>query len=836
MALHMKRGVPPRRFHVGLFLPCLLILAATVFPCAASNPEPIHLTNLVVVSDDNYPPYIFRDASGEVRGILPDQWALWEKKTGVKVDLRAMDWSEARRFMQEGRADVIDTIFLTEERAKLYDFTHPYAQIVVPVYAHRTLGGISDIDSLKGFTIGVKAGDAVIDYLTRRGIDSLKEYPSYEAIILAAKDQEIKVFSVDQPAAVYFLYKHGISGEFRESFVLYAGEFHRAVRKNRADLLSLIHDGFEQISRREYRAIDRKWMGSPFLLTGILSQWENWIIGGLAGVLALLMGNVILGRRVHTKTADLRSAVDNLLKSLAAQQKTEMALRESNELFSLFMRHSPIYTFIKEVTATESRVRMASDNYQKMIGIPVAEMQGKTMEELFPPEFAAKISADDWAVVSKGEVLKLDEQLNGRDYVTIKFPIVMDGKKLLAGYTIDITESKIAEQEKAALQEQLAHAQKLDSVGRLAGGIAHDFNNMLQSILGYTEIALGQVSPGQSLHDHLMEIQKVAGHSANFTRQLLTFASKQAVAPRALNINEAVEAMSGMLRRLIGDGDIHMEWKLARGLHSVMMDPGQFDQIVTNLCINARDAIGKSGHITIETSNVEITPTEALRFSGINAGPFVLISIRDNGCGMTPEIRDRVFEPFFTTKPIGKGTGLGLSIVYGIVKQNGGDIRVDSEPGKGSVFEIYLPSCQAGEQATTEEPAGTGALAPAILGTILLVEDEPAVLDSTRRILESVGHQVIATASPKEALKLFAENKERINLLISDVIMPDMNGPEMVRTLLKSCPNLKYLFISGYDANLLVEQGAGRLDIDCIRKPFSLKTLTEKVQESLSRN
>ncbi len=836
MKPRMKRNTSPRLFHGAQLIIIMLVLAATGFPCAADGHDPAPLTNLVVVSDDNYPPYIFRDASGMVRGILPDQWALWEQKTGVKVDLRAMDWSEAQRTMNEGRADVIDTIFLTKERAERYDFTPPYARIEVPVYSHKTLGGISDIASLKGFTIGVKSGDAVIEHLTSKGIDSLKEYPSYEAIILAAKNQEIKVFSVDQPAAVYFLYKHGIAGEFRQSFVLYTGEFHRAVRKNRPDLLQLVNKGFDHISSRKYRAIDRKWMGSPFLLKAVLRQWGDWIIGGLVVALALVMGNILLGRRVQTKTAALRAALNNLLKSLDANKKTELALRESNELFSLFMRHSPIYTFIKEVTATESRVRIASDNYQQMIGIPAAEMQGKTMKELFPPEFAAKISADDWAVVSKGEILKLDEKLNGRDYVTIKFPIVLEGRNLLAGYTIDITDRKIAEEEKAALQEQLAHAQKLDSIGRLAGGIAHDFNNMLQSILGYTEISLRLVTPDQPLYKYLTEVQKVSVLSANFTRQLLTFASKQAAAPHAMNINEAVEAMSGMLRRLIGDGDIHMECKLAPGLHAVMIDPGQLDQIVTNLCINARDAIVKSGHITIETTNVEITPTEALRLTGINPGPHVLLAIRDDGSGMSPEVRNQIFEPFFTTKPLGKGTGLGLSIVYGIVKQSGGDIQVESKPGKGSLFQIYLPVCQGDDQATPEEPSLTGALAPALYGTILLVEDEPAVLDSTRRILESAGHRVLATASPKEAIKLFAENKDLIDLLISDVIMPDMNGPEMVRTLLKSCPTLKYLFISGYDANLLVEQGAGRLDIDCIRKPFSLKVLTQKVQDILNRS
>ena len=275
---------------------------------------------IVVTLDDNYPPYVFRDADGKLQGILPDEWALWEKKTGVKADLRAMDWAESQRFMLEGRADVIDTIFLTEERARLYDFTPPYAQIEVPVFAHKTLGGIAEVSSLKGFTVGVKAGDAVVEHLAGRGIDSLKEYPSYEAIVLAAKNEEIKIFSVDKPAAVYFMYKHGIADQFNESMVLYTGEFHRAVRKNRADLLKLVQDGFTRISRREHRAIERKWMGSPFLLKETLRQLGHWILVILAAILVLVTANVLLTRRIHAKTAELRKALDDLRRSQAHLQ------------------------------------------------------------------------------------------------------------------------------------------------------------------------------------------------------------------------------------------------------------------------------------------------------------------------------------------------------------------------------------------------------------------------------------------------------------------------------------------------------------------------------------
>lgn len=294
----MKRHIPLLSSSCcGRALIFVLLIIAPRMLQAVAELRQSGSNTLVVVSDDDYPPYIFRDANGKVRGIIPDQWSLWEQKTGVRVELKAMDWAEAKRLMREGHADAIDTIFFSDERAKRFAFTRPYAKIDVPIYVHKTLGGISDISSLKGFTIGVKADDNVADYLTRQGIDSLKTYPSYEAVILAAKKLEIKVFSVDQPAAIYYLYKHGVSNEFRQSFVLYTGEFHRAVPKQRPELLRFIQDGFDRISRREYRAIDRRWMGLPLLFTGFLRQWTPWFIAGMATVLALMIGNVLLGRR-----------------------------------------------------------------------------------------------------------------------------------------------------------------------------------------------------------------------------------------------------------------------------------------------------------------------------------------------------------------------------------------------------------------------------------------------------------------------------------------------------------------------------------------------------------
>ena len=399
----------------------------------------------------------------------------------------------------------------------------------------------------------------------------------------------------------------------------------------------------------------------------------------------------------------------------------------------------------------------------------------------------------------------------------------------------DVTQELRVEEEKAALQSQLAHAQKLESVGRLAGGVAHDFNNTLQAILGYVEMAIEQVPPDQPLHSDLREIQKAAQRSTSLTKQLQAFARKQVAAPVVLDLNEAVENTFSMLRRLIGE-EIQLVWKPGRNVGAVKIDPGQLDQLVANLCINARDAIGQSGHITLETSLAKHPPLPiAGEAAGGETGTYALLSVRDDGCGMKPDVIEHIFEPFFTTKPIGKGTGLGLSTVYGIVKQNGGSIHVTSAPGKGSAFDVYLPRHARAEMDPKPAAAETDGPAAGRHETILLVEDEETILRTTRRILESLGYHVLATDSPQDALRIADERHGHVDLLLTDVIMSGMNGSELVRHLQQRHPKIRHLFMSGYTANLLAEQGVEANNADFIQKPFSRKTLALKVKEALAR-
>ena len=404
------------------------------------------------------------------------------------------------------------------------------------------------------------------------------------------------------------------------------------------------------------------------------------------------------------------------------------------------------------------------------------------------------------------------------------------GADQVLAFVRDITDRKRAEEEREKLQGQLNQAQKMESVGRLAGGVAHDFNNMLGVILGFTEMALESVPEGQPLRAGLLEIRKAAERSADLTRQLLAFARKQTVAPKVLDLNETIEGMLKMLRRLIGE-DVNLAWRPGRDLGPVRIDPTQIDQILVNLCVNARDAMGESGKLTIETGNAYFDDEYCEENTGYMPGDYVRLAVSDNGRGMDADTLSHLFEPFFTTKKVGQGTGLGLATIYGIVKQNLGFISVYSEPGQGTTFKIYLPRHVAKavlppkkEVAASEAPGHE---------TILLVEDDPTLLGMTRMMIERQGYTVLAAASPGEALRLAREQAGPIHLVVTDVVMPEMNGRDLVRNLLALYPDVKRLFMSGYTADVIAHHGVLDPGVHFIQKPFTMRDLGAKIAETL---
>ncbi|MBI5830780.1 MAG: PAS domain S-box protein [Armatimonadetes bacterium] len=397
------------------------------------------------------------------------------------------------------------------------------------------------------------------------------------------------------------------------------------------------------------------------------------------------------------------------------------------------------------------------------------------------------------------------------------------------GMVQDITERKRAESERLRLQDQLAQAQKMESVGRLAGGVAHDFNNMLGVILGHVELAMADLAPGSPLRADLLDVQSAAQRSADLTRQLLAFARRQTVVPRLLDLNQTVTDSLKMLRRLIGE-QVELDWSPHAGLWPVRMDPSQVDQMLANLCVNARDAIGGVGSVRIATHNVLVAAGQVPPAEGMAPGEWVLLSVSDTGHGMDAETAAQVFEPFFTTKDVGQGTGLGLATVYGVVRQNEGFITVDSQLGHGTTFRIYLPRCAVEPSA----PAAPSAAVPYGSGqTVLLVEDEPAILRMARRLLEGLGYTVLVAETPGQAIDLAGRPEQRIDLLLTDVVMPEMNGRDLAEQLHRHRPGLACLFMSGYTADVIAHQGVLDPGMHFIQKPFTRSDLAVAVHSAL---
>ncbi len=396
------------------------------------------------------------------------------------------------------------------------------------------------------------------------------------------------------------------------------------------------------------------------------------------------------------------------------------------------------------------------------------------------------------------------------------------------------SEAKLREADEALQHSHaaLAQAQKMESIGRLAGGVAHDFNNMLGVIMGHVDLALRQVPPGAPLHRDLQEVLKATHRSADLTRQLLAFARKQAIAPRLLDVNETVSDSLNMLERLIGE-DIELKWEPAPDLWPVLMDSSQLDQMIANLCVNARDAIADVGTLAISTANCVVDEGFSAEHADATPGDFVKLSVRDNGAGMTEEIASQIFEPFFTTKESGSGTGLGLATVYGAVVQNRGFITVASEVGAGSTFELYLPRHSGADpQPAIVEPTSDGSGRE----TVLIVEDEPMLLRMAARSLEVHGYDVLRAASPAEAVRVAADHDKRIHLLLTDVVMPTMNGRDLATAIKVRRPKIKVLFMSGYSPDTGRGQSELPSDAHFIGKPFSVAELAETVREVLDHD
>ena len=485
-------------------------------------------------------------------------------------------------------------------------------------------------------------------------------------------------------------------------------------------------------------------------------------------------------------------------------------------------------------TTRDGFITFASSAITRHAGYDTTELIGRHISELFDAESASALSRHlEEAEGRKARSCELVIRTKDGKPLTVlcSFSPSPEEKASTAVLVLtDITELKMAESERRLLEQKLFRSQKLEAIGQLAGGIAHDFNNMLTIILGHLELARAEVQPDAGIASHLEKIERAARRSANLIRQLLAFARKEAALPTVVDVNESLEDMLKMLKRLIGE-DIDLVWKPGRDVWPVLIDPAQLDQIISNLVVNARDAIDGPGMITIATTNRELDATYCESHPECAPGSYVSIEVSDTGRGMTEEVKQHIFEPFFTTKDSATASGLGLATVYGIVRQNNGFITVYSEPGKGTTIRVYLPRAT---RTTPEARKGAARKSSGRSATILLVEDQESILELASQILERAGHTVFKAQDPLVAVGIAEKMQERIDLLITDVVLPVMHGTELSDKLRQLNPGLKTLYISGYSAEIVERRFAEREQLYFLQKPFTTHELLAAVDRVLS--
>ena len=507
------------------------------------------------------------------------------------------------------------------------------------------------------------------------------------------------------------------------------------------------------------------------------------------------------------------------------RKRSREDLKQSQQRFAAFMRHLPGVAFMKN---REGNYVYYNEAAQGLFQLDPKDFLGKTDNEVWPVEYAERFVSNDLQVMRTKALVATVDPMPHRHavhhWLIYRFPILDEHEEVqfIGGVGIDITERR-------QLEDQLRQSQKMEAIGRLAGGVAHDFNNLLTVISGYGHMIMRDLQQDDPLHSCVEEVLKAASRATSLTNQLLAFSRRQVIQPKILDLNGLVANMDRMLRRVIGE-HIELETVLSPGIGSVKADAGQLEQVIMNLAVNARDAMSEGGKLSIRTSNVDVRRSSRMH-ADVRPGSYVRLTVADTGRGMDAEIMVHLFEPFYTSKETGKGTGLGLSTVYGIVKQSGGEIVVESEPGRGATFNIYLPRIadvtQRAPFTEGERPVRAGT------ETILLVEDELGVRQLVREMLQRLGYKIHEASGGADAVKIFAQHQDTIDLLLTDVIMPQMSGRELAERLKALRPSLKVLYISGYTDDMLAHHGVLESNVYLLQKPFAPDELAKKLREML---
>jgi two-component system sensor histidine kinase EvgS len=788
------------------------------------NPE-----KLILLYNPDFPPIEYAGPNGGFEGLGADVIAKVEERLNIAFVKRPCDdWNHHLAQLEKGECAVAPTIVRTPERERFAFFTSPYATVPVVIISQRDMRKDISLESLTRRRIAVVAGFATEQYVRDR-MDGQSEIVVVQTVSEGLREVsfgQVDAFVENLAVAAYHIGKDGLPNLRVAGTTDYSFAWSIGISRKYPLLFSSVQKALESIPQKEIDDVRDHWISlesqhrldpETILMLKMGGSFVFLLLLSLAGI------TFFLKRQLNEKIATLNQSRQELI------EQTER-LRESEERFRNLFQTIP--QIAVQGYGTDGGIRYWNEASERLFGYSVAEAVRMNVFDLVAiPEERDNIRKWVGEMIQTRRPVSATEvsmrRKDGSEVVVFSSHAVVEVPGREPDFYcvgVDLTKRK-------ELEVQLQQAQKMESVGMLAGGVAHDFNNMLQAILGYSELAMIRMDPEHPAWKDLQEIRMVAKRSVDLTKQLLAFARKQTSAPRILDLNQTLEGMLQMLQRLIGE-EINLKWIPGTDLRPIRIDPAQMDQILANLCVNARDAIGRAGGtIAIETTNVMVDKHRRRDEQGIVPGAYAVLSVRDDGCGMDATTLHHIFDPFFTTKGVGKGTGLGLSIVYGIVRQNHGFIDVESSPDKGTTFRLHFP-VHAGKDvsiphAETASPTDGGC------ETILLVEDEIMILHMVQAMLERKGYTIITANTPADAIRIATEHKNDIHLLVTDVIMPGMNGKELATRLQANRPGLKCLFMSGYPSDVIAHHGILEEGINFIQKPFSMNEISTKIADVL---
>jgi ABC-type amino acid transport substrate-binding protein/signal transduction histidine kinase len=851
---------------------------------------------ITIGGDHNYPPFEYLDEKGRPAGFTVELTRAIAREMNLDVRFRLGPWETIVAGLDNGDIDAMQGMFYTPERDRSLDFSPRYlASHYVGLTRADAGTPPKTLDEMAGQRIAIQAGDAILETIAEGGIDIvIVAVETQEEVLRAVRDGRADRGVVVRISALHFIENNGWHDLLVGKEALFIGEYCYAVPQGREALLAQFAEGLSSVKASgEYHRLYEKWMG-------VYEEHFHW--GDVLKIVVLVAGPLLLiallallwswglRKQVARRTAELRASLERQVRGEARMEhllQVLRAIRDVNQLITheedrdaLLRRSCEILISTRGYRSAWVALRDADGNLDSTaesgIGDGFDVVRAAMERGDWPnccrqawehPDSVTLIHNPDRNCKScslahtyrdtaaLAGALRHGEGDYGVLVVALPAGLADDpeeqslfrelvGDVAYALYAMENAQHRREEEAKReSLEARLRQAQKMESVGRLAGGVAHDFNNMIMGVMGYAELCRESIAPDHPAREWLDEITREVERSANLTRQLLAFARKQTIAPHVLDLNDAVGNMLKMLRRLIGE-NIDLTWQPGAELWPVKLDPGQVDQILANLCVNARDAIvlpalpgtpprqtGGTGKVTIETGNVSIDKEYCAEHIEASPGEFVVLAVSDNGCGMGRETLDNIFEPFFTTKGIGEGTGLGLATVHGIVKQNEGFVNVYSEPGNGTTFRIYLP--RVAEAAANRKQAPETAAPLRGTETILLVEDEKSIRVTLGLFLKDLGYTVLSTDSPAAALGLAAEQADGIDLLLTDVVMPGMSGRELAERLAPDHPAMKVFYMSGYTANVIAHRGILEEGVHFVSKPVSRDVLAAKVREVL---